>query len=42
MKRLTGAFFCLLAALSLWHGFHFFREQITDITVLDAVITKVE
>ena len=41
-KRLTGAFFCLLAALSLWHGFHFFREQITDITVLDAVITKVE
>ena len=42
MKRLTGAFFCLLAALCLWRGFQFAREQITDITVLDAVITKVE
>ena len=42
MKRLTGAFFCLLAALCLWRGFQFAREQITDITVLDALITKVE
>ena len=42
MKRLTGVFFCLLAAFSLWQGFVFAREKIMNITVLDAVITKVD
>ena len=40
MKRLTGAFFCLLAALCLWRGFQFAREQITDITVLESMLTQ--